>query len=158
MRGDDAALALAERYLAQRLTSTPGGQAAWTNASLLGALDLSPKAERVGHVLVVSFLILSLTMVASTIVTRTLQKYGELHALPFAVAGLSRTLTQVIVFSLGLVIFLSYLGISPTPLITAWRARNSADEPVEQLLLTLTTGMPVMPTSYSARWPAVESP
>jgi small-conductance mechanosensitive channel len=88
--------------------------------ALLGALDLSPKAERVGHVLVVSFLILSLTMVASTIVTRTLQKYGELHALPFAVAGLSRTLTQVIVFSLGLVIFLSYLGISPTPLITAF--------------------------------------
>jgi small-conductance mechanosensitive channel len=88
--------------------------------ALLGALDLSPKAERVGHVLVVSFLILSLTMVASTIVTRTLQKYGELHQLPFAVAGLSRTLTQVIVFSLGLVIFLSYLGISPTPLITAF--------------------------------------
>jgi hypothetical protein len=47
---------------------------------------------------------------------------------------------------------------STAPLATAWRARNSAVEPVEQLLLTLTTGMPVMPTSYSARWPAVESP
>jgi hypothetical protein len=47
---------------------------------------------------------------------------------------------------------------SAAPLATAWRARNSAVEPVEQLLLTLTTGMPVMPTSYSARWPAVESP
>ena len=88
--------------------------------ALLGALDLSPKAERIGHVLVVSFLILSLTMVASTIVTRMLQRYGEQHQLPFAVAGLSRTLTQVVVFSLGLVIFLSYLGISPTPLITAF--------------------------------------
>ena len=36
---------------------------------------------------------------------------------------------------------------STAPLATAWRARNSAVEPVEQLLLTLTTGMPVMPTS-----------
>lgn len=88
--------------------------------ALLGALELSAKAERIGHVLVVSFLILSLTMVASTIVTRTLQSYGEQHNLPFAVAGLSRTLTQVVVFSLGLVIFLSFLGISPTPLLTAF--------------------------------------
>jgi hypothetical protein len=47
---------------------------------------------------------------------------------------------------------------SAAPDCTAWRARNSADEPVEQLLLTLTTGMPVMPTGYSARWPQVESP
>ena len=36
---------------------------------------------------------------------------------------------------------------SAAPLATAWRARNSAVEPVEQLLLTLTMGMPVMPTS-----------
>ena len=35
---------------------------------------------------------------------------------------------------------------STAPLCTAWRARNSADEPVAQLLLTLMTGMPVMPT------------
>ncbi|MNN29656.1 hypothetical protein D3C81_1432680 [compost metagenome] len=47
---------------------------------------------------------------------------------------------------------------STAPLCTAWRARNSADEPVAQLLLTLMTGMPVMPTWYSAFWPQVESP
>ena len=41
---------------------------------------------------------------------------------------------------------------------TAWRAMYSAVEPVEQLLLTLTMGMPVRPTSYSAVWPQVESP
>jgi hypothetical protein len=35
---------------------------------------------------------------------------------------------------------------STAPLSTAWRARNSALEPVEQLLLTLNTGMPVRPT------------
>ena len=32
------------------------------------------------------------------------------------------------------------------PLSTAWRARNRAVDPVEQLLFTLTIGMPVMPT------------
>ncbi|MNQ89578.1 hypothetical protein D3C85_1048900 [compost metagenome] len=47
---------------------------------------------------------------------------------------------------------------STAPLCTAWRARYRADEPVAQLLLTLTTGMPVMPTRYTAFWPQVESP
>ncbi|MCY1448352.1 hypothetical protein D9M71_650130 [compost metagenome] len=47
---------------------------------------------------------------------------------------------------------------STAPLCTAWRARNSAEEPVAQLLLTLSTGIPVMPTRYSAFWPQVESP
>ena len=35
---------------------------------------------------------------------------------------------------------------SAAPDSMAWRARNSAVEPVEQLLLTLTIGIPVMPT------------
>ena len=35
---------------------------------------------------------------------------------------------------------------SATPPLTAWRARNSALEPVEQLLLTLMTGIPVRPS------------
>ncbi|MOA47713.1 hypothetical protein D3C78_1703740 [compost metagenome] len=47
---------------------------------------------------------------------------------------------------------------STAPLCTAWRARNRAEEPVAQLLLTLSTGMPVMPTRYRAFWPQVESP
>ncbi|MNH26597.1 hypothetical protein D3C79_866590 [compost metagenome] len=47
---------------------------------------------------------------------------------------------------------------STAPLSTAWRAMNSAVEPLAQLLLTLISGMPVMPTSYSADWPQVESP
>ncbi|MCY1295730.1 hypothetical protein D9M68_366930 [compost metagenome] len=47
---------------------------------------------------------------------------------------------------------------SMAPLATAWRARNSAVEPVAQLLLTLITGMPVRPTPYTAAWPQVESP
>ncbi|MCY1301350.1 hypothetical protein D9M70_509570 [compost metagenome] len=36
---------------------------------------------------------------------------------------------------------------STAPLSTAWRARNRAVEPLAQLLLTLITGMPLMPTS-----------
>ncbi len=64
---------------------------------LLGLIELSARAERIGHVLVVSFLILSLTMVANSVVMRTLQAYGDRHAVPFAVAGLSRTLTRAVV-------------------------------------------------------------
>ena len=39
------------------------------------------------------------------------------------------------------------------PPLTAWRASHSALEPVEQLLLTLTTGIPVSPSPYTARCP-----
>ncbi len=38
-----------------------------------------------------------------------------------------------------------------TPPSTSCLARNSALDPLEQLLLTLTAGMPVRPISYSAR-------
>ena len=44
------------------------------------------------------------------------------------------------------------------PEATSCRARNSAVDPVAQLLLTLTTGMPLMPIRYSAACPQVESP
>ncbi|MNH27944.1 hypothetical protein D3C79_880740 [compost metagenome] len=47
---------------------------------------------------------------------------------------------------------------SAAPLAMALRARYRAVEPEEQLLLTLMMGTPVMPTSYTARWPLVESP
>lgn len=87
--------------------------------ALLSAIDLSPRAASVGHSLVVSFLILSLTMVASSVLLQTLRVYGEQHSLPFAVAGLSRTLTRALVFSIGLLILLRFLGISITPALTA---------------------------------------
>src|ERR1700759_1648574 len=47
---------------------------------------------------------------------------------------------------------------SAAPDATAWRARYRAEDPVEQLLFTLITGMPVIPTRYSAFCPLVESP
>jgi small-conductance mechanosensitive channel len=86
---------------------------------LLGIAEFPARIERLGHVLVVSFLILSLTMVASSIVMRLLQIYGEKHSVPFAVAGLSRTLTRALVFGIGLSILLAFLGISITPIWTA---------------------------------------
>jgi len=36
--------------------------------------------------------------------------------------------------------------------------KYNAVDPVEQLLLTLYTGIPVIPISYKALWPHVESP
>ena len=47
---------------------------------------------------------------------------------------------------------------SAAPVSIACRAKNSADEPVEQLLLTLTIGIPVWPSPYNAACPDVESP
>ena len=87
--------------------------------ALLRTMELSDQPEKLGHSLVVSFLILSLTMVASSVLMRAMQLYGERHSLPFAVAGLSRTLTQAVVFSVGLLVLLRFLGISITPVLTA---------------------------------------
>ena len=47
---------------------------------------------------------------------------------------------------------------SASPPRTAWRASHRALEPVEQLLLTFITGIPVRPRPYRARCPYVESP
>jgi len=86
---------------------------------LLQTIALPEKAEKLGHGMVVSFLILSLTMVASSVLMRGMQRYGEQHNLHFAVAGLSRTLTRAVVFSIGLLVLLRFLGISITPALTA---------------------------------------
>lgn len=87
--------------------------------TLLRTIQLSPRHEQLGHALVVSFLILSLTMVASSVLMRAIHLYGEQHSLPFAVAGLSRTLTRALVFGVGLLVLLRFLGISVTPVLTA---------------------------------------
>jgi small-conductance mechanosensitive channel len=86
---------------------------------LLRAIEVSERMEKLGHNLVISFLILSLTLVASSVLMRGMQIYGERNHLPFAVAGLSRTLTRAFVFSIGLLVLLRFLGISITPALTA---------------------------------------
>jgi len=87
--------------------------------ALLRSIQLSDRAEKLGHGLIVSFVILSLTLVASNVLMRAIHLYGEQHGLPFAVAGLSRTLTRAAVFSVGLLVLLHFLGISITPALTA---------------------------------------
>ncbi|MBM3783098.1 MAG: mechanosensitive ion channel [Acidobacteria bacterium] len=86
---------------------------------LLNLSELGERATKIANNAVVSFLILSFTMVASSVSIRAIQRYGERQNMPFAVAGLSRTLTRTLVFSIGLLILLRFLGISITPLITA---------------------------------------
>lgn len=85
--------------------------------ALLNFIELPARATMIANYIVVSFLILSLTMVASTVLIRLIHDYGERHNMPFAVAGLSRTLTRSVVFAIGLLILLRFLGISITPLL-----------------------------------------
>jgi small-conductance mechanosensitive channel len=86
---------------------------------LLRAIEVSDRMQKLGHNLVISCLILSLTLVASSVLMRGMQIYGEQKNLPFAVAGLSRTLIQAIAYSIGLLVLLRFLGISITPALTA---------------------------------------
>lgn len=85
--------------------------------SVLRFANLSGYATGLAHLVIGSFLILSFTLVASSTLVRMMQRYGEQHAVPFAVAGLSRTLTQVVVFAVGVLVLASFLGVSITPLL-----------------------------------------
>lgn len=87
--------------------------------TLLATIPMSERGARIGHNLVISFLILSLTMVASSIVMHAMERYGKRQELPFVVAGLSRTLTRGVIFTIGLLVLLRFLGISITPALTA---------------------------------------
>ncbi|MBM3753148.1 MAG: mechanosensitive ion channel [Acidobacteria bacterium] len=85
--------------------------------ALLNFIELPARATTIANYIVVSFLILSLTMVVSAVLIRVIQDYGERHNMPFAVAGLSRTLTRSVVFAVGLLVLLRFLGISITPVL-----------------------------------------
>jgi small-conductance mechanosensitive channel len=87
--------------------------------ALLNFMPLSEKAISLSNALAVGFLIFSFTLVASGVLLRAMARYGEENNLPFAVAGLSKTLTRAIVFSIGLLVLLNFLGISITPMLTA---------------------------------------
>jgi len=67
-----------------------------------------------------AFIIISVTLVTAAILVRTMSAYGERHNMPFAVAGLSRTITNVFVFSIGLSMLLRVVfDITLTPVLTA---------------------------------------
>ncbi|MEJ7609336.1 MAG: mechanosensitive ion channel family protein, partial [Bryobacteraceae bacterium] len=65
------------------------------------------------------FLIVSFSMVAAVVLVRMISGYGERKQMPFAVAGLSRTLTHVLVFSIAALMLLREFDISITPILTA---------------------------------------
>lgn len=68
---------------------------------------------------IVVFVIVSLTLVAAAGAVRMIEAYGERQGMHFAVAGLSRTLTYVVVLSTGALVLMRFLGLEITPLLTA---------------------------------------
>jgi small-conductance mechanosensitive channel len=75
-------------------------------------IDLSEK-------LIVAFLIISITLAVASVTVRMLKFYGERNKMPFAVAGLSETLTRIVILSIGALILLGHFNISITPILTA---------------------------------------
>ena len=68
---------------------------------------------------IAAFLIPSFSLVAASVLVRLIGVYGERNSLPFAVAGLSRTLVYVVVLSVGALVLLRLFGLEITPLLTA---------------------------------------
>lgn len=93
----------------------------WCLAGALDAavryLELTDRQEHFAHVWIVLFMIASSTMVASTLLLGIIEVYGRRKHVPFAVAGLSRALVRVLVFSLGALYMLHYMGIAITPML-----------------------------------------
>jgi small-conductance mechanosensitive channel len=66
-----------------------------------------------------AFTIISISLVVASISVRMIAVYGERQSMPFAAAGLSRTLARVLVFSIGLLMLLPIFDINITPILTA---------------------------------------
>jgi small-conductance mechanosensitive channel len=66
-----------------------------------------------------TFLIISISLVVASIAVNMISAYGQQHNMPFAVAGLSHTLTYVLVMGLGALMLLRSFGVEITPLLTA---------------------------------------
>jgi small-conductance mechanosensitive channel len=91
---------------------------------LAGALDaairyaqLTDNQEHEAHVWIVLFMIASLTLVSSALLLGVIEVYSRRRHVPFVVAGLSRTLIRVLVFSIGVLSMLRFLGIPVTPML-----------------------------------------
>lgn len=90
-------------------------------AIALRFVRLSNEERQWAHDWIGAFVIISLTLVAAAAAVRALTVYGERQEKQFVVAGLSKTLTYVGVWSLGAVVLLNYLNLDKTiaPLLTA---------------------------------------
>jgi small-conductance mechanosensitive channel len=90
-----------------------------TLSVLVNYASLTAGAVTLANKFIVSFLILSFTIATSSAVLRLIRRFGEQHSLPFAVAGVSRTLARAVVYGFGLMILLRFLGVTITPVLTA---------------------------------------
>jgi small-conductance mechanosensitive channel len=81
--------------------------------------DPSPKLVYWANKGIGAFTIISVTLVMAAIFVRMIAVYGERNNMPFAVAGLSRTLTNVFVFSIGFLMLLRMFDVTITPILTA---------------------------------------
>ena len=77
------------------------------------AFVVDPRWRNLAEDSIVGFVIFSIALMLNAMVQRGISR------LPFAMAGLSRTLTRLIVFGIGLLILLRFWGISITPILTA---------------------------------------
>lgn len=95
----------------------------WCLAGALAvALRYAALTERQVHaagVWIVIVVIASLTLGAAAAAARMMNLYGQRRRIPFAVAGLSRTLTYVVVLSVGAMVLMHYLGLDIRPMLTA---------------------------------------
>jgi small-conductance mechanosensitive channel len=81
--------------------------------------NLNQKQEAIIAQLIAAFLIISISLAAASIAVRMLRVYGERNAMPFAVAGLSSTLTRVFVLAIGVLVLLHHFNIAIGGVLTA---------------------------------------
>jgi small-conductance mechanosensitive channel len=66
-----------------------------------------------------AFLIISISLACASIAVNMISAYGERNRIPFAVAGLSHTLTYVVLLSIAALMLLRMFDVEITPLLTA---------------------------------------
>ena len=81
-------------------------------------VELTPRQMRWADASIVVFVIVSLSLVAASGAVRMMALYGERQGMPFLVAGLSRTITRMVVLAIGAMSLLAYLNIPITPMVT----------------------------------------
>lgn len=81
-------------------------------------LELTPKVMRWADASIVVFVIVSLSLVAASVAVRMMALYGERQGMPLLVAGLTRTITRILVLAIGAMSLLAYLNIPITPMVT----------------------------------------
>jgi small-conductance mechanosensitive channel len=82
-------------------------------------VDLTPRQILWADKAVAIFVIASLSLVAASVAVRMITAFGERQQMPFAAAGLSRTLARILVLAVGAMSLLAALGLSITPMLTA---------------------------------------